>query len=64
VPFESVRVHENDSGRAVYGTGTYASRTAVVAGGAIRRRRADAHGGQSAKAAEPRPRHHVHGRPG
>ena len=37
VPFESVRVIENDSAIAVYGTGTYASRTAVVAGGAILR---------------------------
>jgi carbon-monoxide dehydrogenase large subunit len=37
VPFESIRVIENDSARAVYGTGTYASRTAVIAGGAIMR---------------------------
>jgi carbon-monoxide dehydrogenase large subunit len=37
VPFESIRVIENDSATAVYGTGTYASRTAVVAGGAIMR---------------------------
>ena len=37
VPFESIRVIENDSTQAVYGTGTYASRTAVVAGGAIMR---------------------------
>ena len=37
----AVREHpgrlENDTGRAVYGTGTYASRTAVIAGGAIMR---------------------------
>jgi carbon-monoxide dehydrogenase large subunit len=37
VPFESIQVIENDSARAVYGTGTYASRTAVIAGGAIMR---------------------------
>ncbi|MCG3774658.1 MAG: Caffeine dehydrogenase subunit alpha [Nitrospira sp.] len=37
VSFESIRVIENDSSQAVYGTGTYASRTAVVAGGAIMR---------------------------
>ena len=37
VPFESIRVIENDTAVAVYGTGTYASRTAVVAGGAIMR---------------------------
>lgn len=37
VPFESIRVIENDTSIAVYGTGTYASRTAVVAGGAIMR---------------------------
>ncbi len=37
VAFESIRVIENDSTQAVYGTGTYASRTAVVAGGAIMR---------------------------
>ena len=37
VTFESVRVIENDTALAVYGTGTYASRTAVVAGGAIMR---------------------------
>jgi carbon-monoxide dehydrogenase large subunit len=37
VPFESIRVIENDSTQAVYGTGTYASRTAVIAGGAIMR---------------------------
>ena len=37
VTFESVRVIENDTAIAVYGTGTYASRTAVVAGGAIMR---------------------------
>nr|WP_189134194.1 glycosyltransferase 87 family protein [Wenjunlia tyrosinilytica] len=48
--------------RTAVGTTAYAlAAAAVVAGGAIRRRRADAHGGQSAKAAEPRPRHHVHG---
>ena len=35
VPFDSIRVIENDTERAVYGTGTYAARTAVVAGGAI-----------------------------
>jgi carbon-monoxide dehydrogenase large subunit len=37
VPFESVRVIENDTARAVYGLGTWASRTAVIAGGAIMR---------------------------
>jgi carbon-monoxide dehydrogenase large subunit len=37
VSFESIRVIQNDSTQAVYGTGTYASRTAVVAGGAIMR---------------------------
>jgi carbon-monoxide dehydrogenase large subunit len=37
VTFESIRVIQNDSAQAVYGTGTYASRTAVVAGGAIMR---------------------------
>jgi carbon-monoxide dehydrogenase large subunit len=37
VPMESIRVIQNDSTQAVYGTGTYASRTAVVAGGAIMR---------------------------
>ena len=37
VPFESIRVIENDTAIAAYGTGTYASRTAVVAGGAIMR---------------------------
>lgn len=37
VPFESVRVIQNDSEKAVYGTGTHSSRTAIVAGGAIMR---------------------------
>jgi carbon-monoxide dehydrogenase large subunit len=37
VPFESIRVIENDTGTAVYGTGTYASRTAVIGGGAVMR---------------------------
>ena len=37
VPFESIRVIENDTGTAAYGTGTYASRTAVIGGGAVMR---------------------------
>jgi carbon-monoxide dehydrogenase large subunit len=35
IPLESVRIVENDSARAVYGGGTGASRSAVIAGGAI-----------------------------
>jgi carbon-monoxide dehydrogenase large subunit len=35
VRFEDVRVIENDTGRAVYGSGTYASRSAVIGGGSI-----------------------------
>ena len=35
VPFDSVRVVQNDTARAAYGAGTGASRSAVVSGGAI-----------------------------
>jgi carbon-monoxide dehydrogenase large subunit len=37
VRFEDVKVTEGDTARDVYGTGTFAGRTAVVAGGAILR---------------------------
>lgn len=41
VRFEDVRVIEGDTGRAVYGMGTYASRSAVIGGGTIMRAAAD-----------------------
>ncbi|MHA6795724.1 xanthine dehydrogenase family protein molybdopterin-binding subunit [Pseudonocardia bannensis] len=41
VRLEDVRVIEGDTGRAVYGMGTYASRSAVIGGGSIMRAAAD-----------------------
>src|SRR5262249_29626743 len=41
VRLENVRIVDGDTGSAVYGFGTYASRTAVVAGGSVMRAAAD-----------------------